>query len=52
MLFQYFLPLFSLARTPNMMIIFILLGMGFLSALLMNDTLAIILVLGLAIHVQ
>jgi Na+/H+ antiporter NhaD/arsenite permease-like protein len=42
---------FSYARTPDQVIIFILLGMGFLSALLMNDTLAIIgtpLVLGLA----
>ena len=42
---------FSHARTPDQVIIFILLGMGFLSALLMNDTLAIIgtpLVLGLA----
>jgi Na+/H+ antiporter NhaD/arsenite permease-like protein len=39
------------ARTPDQMIFFILFGMGFLSALLMNDTLAIIgtpLVLGLA----
>jgi Na+/H+ antiporter NhaD/arsenite permease-like protein len=42
---------FSRARTPDQMILFILFGMGFLSALLMNDTLAIIrtpLVLGLA----
>ncbi len=42
---------FSYARTPDQVIIFILFGMGFLSALLMNDTLAIIgtpLVLGLA----
>jgi Na+/H+ antiporter NhaD/arsenite permease-like protein len=42
---------FSLARTPDQLIIFILFGMGFLSALLMNDTLAVIgtpLVLGLA----
>jgi len=42
---------FSHARTPDQVIIFILLGMGFLSALLMNDTIAIIgtpLVLGLA----
>jgi Na+/H+ antiporter NhaD/arsenite permease-like protein len=42
---------FSLARTPDKIIFFILFGMGFLSALLMNDTLAIIgtpLVLGLA----
>ena len=43
--------LFSYARTPDQMIFFILFGIGFLSALLMNDTLAIIgtpLVLGLA----
>lgn len=42
---------FSYARTPDQMIFFILFGIGFLSALLMNDTLAIIgtpLVLGLA----
>jgi Na+/H+ antiporter NhaD/arsenite permease-like protein len=42
---------FSYARTPNRMIFFLLFGIGFLSALLMNDTLAIIgtpLVLGLA----
>jgi Na+/H+ antiporter NhaD/arsenite permease-like protein len=42
---------FSCARTPDQMIFFILFGIGFLSALLMNDTLAIIgtpLVLGLA----
>jgi len=42
---------FSYARTPEQMIFFILFGIGFLSALLMNDTLAIIgtpLVLGLA----
>jgi Na+/H+ antiporter NhaD/arsenite permease-like protein len=42
---------FSYARTPNQMIFFLLFGIGFLSALLMNDTLAIIgtpLVLGLA----
>ena len=42
---------FSRARTPDQMIFFILFGMGFLSALLMNDTLAIIgtpLVMGLA----
>ena len=42
---------FSLARTPDQVILFILFGMGFLSAFLMNDTLAIIgtpLVLGLA----
>jgi len=42
---------FSRARTPGQMIFFILFGMGFLSALLMNDTLAIIgtpLVMGLA----
>ena len=42
---------FSYARTPGQMIFFILFGIGFLSALLMNDTLAIIgtpLVLGLA----
>jgi Na+/H+ antiporter NhaD/arsenite permease-like protein len=42
---------FSYARTPDQMIFFLLFGMGFLSALLMNDTLAIIgtpLVLGLA----
>ena len=42
---------FSLARTPDQLIILILFSMGFLSALLMNDTLAIIgtpLVLGLA----
>ena len=42
---------FSYARTPGQMILFILFGMGFLSALLMNDTLAIIgtpVVLGLA----
>jgi Na+/H+ antiporter NhaD/arsenite permease-like protein len=42
---------FSHARTPDQMILFILFGMGFLSAILMNDTLAIIgtpLVLGLA----
>ena len=42
---------FSRAHTPDQMIFFILFGMGFLSALLMNDTLAIIgtpLVLGLA----
>jgi Na+/H+ antiporter NhaD/arsenite permease-like protein len=42
---------FSFARTPGQVIIFILFGMGFLSAILMNDTLAIIgtpLVLGLA----
>ncbi len=42
---------FSMARTPDQMIFFILFGMGFLSALLMNDTLAIIgtpVVLGLA----
>jgi Na+/H+ antiporter NhaD/arsenite permease-like protein len=41
---------FSYARTPDQVILFILFGMGFLSALLMNDTLAIIgtpLVLGL-----
>jgi Na+/H+ antiporter NhaD/arsenite permease-like protein len=45
------LRFFSYARTPDQMIFFILFGMGFLSALLMNDTLAIIgtpLVLGLA----
>jgi Na+/H+ antiporter NhaD/arsenite permease-like protein len=43
--------LFSYARTPGEMIFLILFGIGFLSALLMNDTLAIIgtpLVLGLA----
>jgi Na+/H+ antiporter NhaD/arsenite permease-like protein len=42
---------FSCARTPDQMIFFLLFGTGFLSALLMNDTLAIIgtpLVLGLA----
>jgi len=42
---------FSYARTPGQMIFFLLFGIGFLSALLMNDTLAIIgtpLVLGLA----
>jgi Na+/H+ antiporter NhaD/arsenite permease-like protein len=42
---------FSYARTPDQMIFFLLFGIGFLSALLMNDTLAIIgtpLVLGLA----
>ena len=42
---------FSMARTPDQVIFLILFGMGFLSALLMNDTLAIIgtpLVLGLA----
>lgn len=42
---------FSYTRTPDQMIFFILFGIGFLSALLMNDTLAIIgtpLVLGLA----
>jgi Na+/H+ antiporter NhaD/arsenite permease-like protein len=42
---------FSYARTPDQMIFFILFGIGLLSALLMNDTLAIIgtpLVLGLA----
>jgi Na+/H+ antiporter NhaD/arsenite permease-like protein len=42
---------FSHARTPSQIIFFILFGIGFLSALLMNDTLAIIatpLVLGLA----
>jgi len=42
---------FSYARTPDQVIFFILFGIGFLSALLMNDTLAIIatpLVLGLA----
>ena len=42
---------FSYARTPGKMIFFLLFGIGFLSALLMNDTLAIIgtpLVLGLA----
>jgi Na+/H+ antiporter NhaD/arsenite permease-like protein len=42
---------FSLARTPDQIILFILFGMGFLSAVLMNDTLAIIgtpLVMGLA----
>jgi Na+/H+ antiporter NhaD/arsenite permease-like protein len=42
---------FSYARTPDQMIFFLLFGTGFLSALLMNDTLAIIgtpLVLGLA----
>ncbi len=42
---------FSYARTPDQMIFFILFGIGSLSALLMNDTLAIIgtpLVLGLA----
>jgi len=42
---------FSRAQSPDQMILFILFGMGFLSALLMNDTLAIIgtpLVLGLA----
>jgi Na+/H+ antiporter NhaD/arsenite permease-like protein len=42
---------FSLARTPDQVILCILFGMGILSALLMNDTLAIIgtpLVLGLA----
>jgi Na+/H+ antiporter NhaD/arsenite permease-like protein len=42
---------FSGAKTPSHMMLFILFGMGFLSALLMNDTLAIIgtpLVLGLA----
>jgi Na+/H+ antiporter NhaD/arsenite permease-like protein len=42
---------FSYARTPSQIIFFILFGIGFLSALLMNDTLAIIatpLVLGLA----
>jgi Na+/H+ antiporter NhaD/arsenite permease-like protein len=42
---------FSYARTPDQMVFFILFGIGFLSALLMNDTLAIIgtpLVLGLA----
>jgi Na+/H+ antiporter NhaD/arsenite permease-like protein len=42
---------FSCARTPGQVIFFILFGIGFLSALLMNDTLAIIgtpLVLGLA----
>ena len=42
---------FSRARTPGQMIFFILFGMGFLSAFLMNDTLAIIgtpLVMGLA----
>ncbi len=41
----------SYARTPDQMIFFLLFGIGFLSALLMNDTLAIIgtpLVLGLA----
>jgi Na+/H+ antiporter NhaD/arsenite permease-like protein len=42
---------FSYTRTPDQMIFFILFGIGFLSALLMNDTLAIIgtpLVLALA----
>jgi Na+/H+ antiporter NhaD/arsenite permease-like protein len=42
---------FSYARTPNQLIFFILFGMGFFSAVLMNDTLAIIgtpLVLSLA----
>jgi Na+/H+ antiporter NhaD/arsenite permease-like protein len=42
---------FSYARTPDQVFFFILFGIGFLSALLMNDTLAIIgtpLVLGLA----
>ena len=42
---------FSYARTPDQMIFFLLFGIGILSALLMNDTLAIIgtpLVLGLA----
>jgi Na+/H+ antiporter NhaD/arsenite permease-like protein len=42
---------FSYARTPDQMVFFILFGIGFLSALLMNDTLAIIgtpLVLGIA----
>jgi Na+/H+ antiporter NhaD/arsenite permease-like protein len=42
---------FSCTRTPHQMVFFILFGTGFLSALLMNDTLAIIgtpLVLGLA----
>lgn len=44
---------FSRARTPGQVIFFILFGMGILSALLMNDTLAIIgtpLVLGLAVQ--
>ncbi|MDD1695648.1 MAG: anion transporter, partial [Methanoregula sp.] len=42
---------FSYARTPDQVILFILFGIGLLSALIMNDTLAIIgtpLVLGLA----
>jgi Na+/H+ antiporter NhaD/arsenite permease-like protein len=42
---------FSRARNPDQVILFILFGMGILSALLMNDTLAVIgtpLVLGLA----